>query len=147
MGKQIYNKNLKENEKKKGKKKTQVIILITFLLLATLGYKYYVLYKENFDLKEKLNNYEQNETLCTKDKEVSSFISIGIKTFMQDQQYNLFKKLLLFLGFIYLIQIGISAAVDITELIAFAFISLRGLFRLPKRIKGYFGKKRENDEK
>jgi len=126
-------------------KKIRLLTIIFILTMGVIAYSFYSLYKEkseNLDLRIEISSLKTNNTIvesCNND--LYDYIKSGAKVYFESDKYSLFFKFLIFMGFLYLIQIGISGFIDIVEVVAFGFISIRGLFRLPKKIVNYFKNK------
>lgn len=127
----------KKRKKVKKVQLTMLIIITLSVIVLIFGYKYYNLSLENIELTK------QTITNNCSSVRVPSIITSSIKEFINNEKYSFFVTFLIFLGGLYLIQIGISGALDIIELIAFGFISIRGIGRLPNKIKTYFKNKTE----
>lgn len=133
---------------KKKVKSKKISFFVIALIVAGIAIAY-LLYQnfsmENQILRMKLEQNSSSSIINTSNIDCNGNpLTLGIKTFINEGKYSLFVKFLIFLGAIYLIQIGLSAFVDIIELIAFAFVSIRGMYRLPNRIKLYLKERKEN---
>lgn len=135
-----YEKYNKRKKVKKIKWYISVIVLLSIVVLYFL-YQYYQLNLENLELTRK--NALMNISSAECKEGVYEIVSNSFKGFINNEKYSIFVTFLIFLGILYLIQIGISAMLDIVELIAFGFVSIRGIGRLPSKIKEYFKRRNE----
>jgi len=120
-------------KKKKARKITIGIVLV--LTLIFLGFKYVNTEIDNAKLQIQIAELKNNNTIIkTCEQDTTSKIKSFFNGFLENEKYSLFVKFLIFMGALYLVMIGVSAFVDITELIALGFLGIRGLFRLPKKI-------------
>jgi hypothetical protein len=145
---------LKE-EVKKYKKRSKAFLLIIILLVLTASYGLYKYYNKqsslmtgelkcNEELEAILQN-QTNQTLAQFKENVcdDSELYKAIKEFFYailKLDNNYFIKLLIFLGIIYLIQVGFSLLADIVEVIMLFFVLLK---RIYKWIKSKFVKDKE----
>jgi hypothetical protein len=129
----------KYNKRKKVKKIKYSIIIIVVLSIIVLyfGYKYYALSLDNVNMK-----LENNCTSST-EEQIGTVIKGFTEGLIENNKYSIFVKFLIFLGILYLIQIGLSAVLDIVELIAFGIVSIRGVTRIPNKIKSYFERRKK----
>jgi hypothetical protein len=131
-------------KRRKAKKAKVWIILLIFagMFIAYLLYQNYSNKIEILELNIQLakTSYINSSIQEKCSSSALDYFSGFFKGFLNNEKYSLFVKFLIFLGAIYLLMIGISIFADLTELIAFAFISLRGIIRLPKKIINKFHK-------
>lgn len=111
-------------EKQKLKRLFIIAVIVASLLILNWGWTQYNNLKEEINVAQNGNNHSTQEQ-----KETSSKITENIKGFVYGilaLEYPFFTKLLIFLGFIYLIQVMLSMTGDLIQLI---LIFVVGIYR------------------
>jgi len=137
---------LETYSKKRKVKKVKVWIILLIIAGISIGYLLYQNYSQKIEILDLNTQLVKSQAINYSIQQECSSSTLDyfkgfFNGFLNNEKYSLFVKFLIFMGGIYLFMIGISIFADLIELIAFAFISLRGLFwGLPKRIINKFKK-------